>query len=141
MVRSILALLVFGTIVTLITPPARAQLGGGGGGGGGIPLGSLGGHDDKDKPEKINPKERPVYGVVTDADGKPITGAVVQLKNTRTQKIVSLMTREKGEYQFSGLSKDTDYQLTAVANHHSSEPHILSMYDPRPKPVVNLQVK
>ncbi len=84
-----------------------------GGGGGANFSGSLGGHDDdKDKADKSNPKERPVSGVVTDADGKPIVGAVVQLKNTRTQKRFSLMTREKGEYQFSGLSKDIDYQLT-----------------------------
>ena len=130
--------------IAAVAIPATAQMGGGGGagGGGGIPLGSLGGHDDdKDKADKSNPKERPVSGVVTDADGKPIVGAVVQLKNTRTQKVLSLMTHEKGEYQFSGLSKDIDYQITASVKDHSSEPHTLSMYDPRAKPIVNLQIK
>jgi Carboxypeptidase regulatory-like domain len=124
--------------------PARAQMGGGGGGGGtGIPLGALGSHDDdkKDKPDKKSASERPVSGVVTDADGKPIVGAVVRLVNTQTQKVVSLITREKGEYQFSGLSKDVNYQLTAALKDHSSEPHTLSMYDSRPKPIVNLQIK
>jgi hypothetical protein len=140
MVKPTFVLLAF-TAVAAIVIPACAQMGGVGGGGSGIPLGSLGSHDDKDKPEKTNPKVRPVSGVVTDADGKPLVGAVVQLKNTRTQKVLSLMTHEKGEYQFSGLSKDTDYQLTAIVNDHSSGPHTLSMYDPRPKPVVNLEVK
>lgn len=142
MVKS--ALLAF-LAISAVAIPASAQIGGGGGaggGGGGIPLGSLGNHDDdKDKPDKKSLTERPVTGVVTDADGKPIVGAVVQLKNTRTQKVLSLLTREKGEYQFSGLSKDIDYQLTAVSKDHSSETHTLSMYDPRTKPVVNLQIK
>jgi hypothetical protein len=124
--------------------PASAQMGGGGGGGGGagIPLGSAGSHDDnKDKPDKKSLTERPVSGVVTDADGKPIAGAVVELKNSQTQKVLSVITRDKGEYQFSGLSKNIDYQLTATLKDHSSAPHTLSMYDPRPKPVVNLQIK
>ena len=129
--------------IAVIAVPARAQVGGGGGGGGGgIPLGSLGSPDDnKEKPDKKSAAERPVSGVVTDADGKPVVGAVVHLKNTRTQKVISSITREKGEYLFSGLSKEVDYQLTAVSKDHSSEPHTLSTYDPRPKPVVNLQIK
>jgi hypothetical protein len=144
MVKRTTVLLTFLAIVAIATP-APAQIGGGGGAGEpgpGIPLGSLGNHDDnKDKPDKQSLTERPVSGVVTDADGKPIVGAVVELKNTRTQKILSLMTHDKGEYQFSGLSKDIDYQLTAISKDHSSEPHTLSMYDPRAKPVVNLQIK
>lgn len=120
--------------------PASAQFGGGGGAG--IPLSSPGSHnDDKDKGDKKSITERPVSGVVTDADGKPVAGAVVELKNSQTQKVLSVITRDKGEYQFSGLSKDIDYQLIATSNDHSSEPHTLSMYDPRTKPVVNLQIK
>jgi Carboxypeptidase regulatory-like domain len=136
----ILAVLAIGAIAV----PARAQAGGGGGGGGGgIPLGALGSHDDepKEKPDKKSATERPVSGVVTDADGNPIVGAVVHLKNVRTLKVISSITREKGEYLFSGLSKDVDYQLTAVSKDHSSETHTLSTYDPRPKPIVNLQIK
>jgi hypothetical protein len=124
--------------IAAIAIPANAQMGSGGAG---IPLGSGGHNDDKDKKDPKSATERPVSGVVTDADGNPIVGAVVQLKNTRTQKTLSLITRDKGEYQFSGLSKDVDYQLTASSKEHSSEPHTLSMYDPRAKPVVNLQIK
>jgi len=143
MPKAILALLTL-LAVAAFTVPTRAQIGGGAGGGAGagIPLGSAS-HDDedKDKTDSKSATERPVSGIVTDAEGKPIVGAVVQLKNTRTQKTLSLITRDKGEYQFSGLSKDVDYLLTAVSKDHSSEPHTLSMYDPRAKPVVNLQIK
>ncbi len=135
-------LFAFLAVAALAAVPMRAQMGSGGGGSG-IPLGALGSHDDdeKPKPDKKSSTERPVSGIVTDADGKPVVGAVVHLKNIRTQKVVSLLTRDKGEYQFTGLSKDVDYQLTAVSKDHSSEPHTLSTYDPRARPVVNLQIK
>lgn len=143
MLKSTPVLLAF-LAIAAVAIPARAQMGGGGSGGpgAGIPLGSGVNHDDdKDKPDKKSLTERPVTGVVTDADGNPVVGAVVQLKNTRTQKVLSLLTRDKGQYQFSGLSKDIDYQLTATSKDHSSETHTLSQYDPRAKPVVNLQIK
>lgn len=123
----------------------QAQFPGGGGAGSpGIPLSAGGSEGDSDKNDKGDNKsatERPVSGVVTDADGKPIEGAVVQLKNTRTRKIISAITHEKGDFRFSALSKDADYQLTAVFKNRSSAPHTLSTFDTRPKPVVNLQIK
>ncbi len=146
MLKAVPVLLTF-VAIAAIAVPARAQMGGGGGsgggGGGGIPLGALGSHDDdnKDKPDKKSASERPVSGVVTDADGKPIVGAVVSLVNTQTQKGHSLITREKCEYKYSLLSKGVNYQLTSVLKDHSSETHTQIMYDSRPKPVVNLQIK
>lgn len=124
--------------------PALGQFGGGGGGmGDGIPLGG-GGHkssEDERPTAKKDPTLRPVRGIVTDADGKPVTGAVVELKDTRTQKVLSALTHEKGDYTFSGLKKADDYELKATFEEHSSEAHTLSSYDMREQPVVNLQLK
>ena len=85
--------------------------------------------------------ERPVSGVITSADGKPVSGAVVQLKNTRTLQIRSFITRDKGDYYFAGLSKDVDYELKAQAKGHTSATHTLSSFDTRAQPVLNLQLK
>ena len=86
--------------------------------------------------------ERPVSGIVTDADGKAVAGAVVQLKNVRTLQIRSFITREKGDYYFAGLSKDVDYEVKAAdSNGHSSAPKTLSAFDTRAEPVLNLQLK
>jgi hypothetical protein len=139
-----LGLLLIATAISVTS--VQGQYGGAGGGGAspGIPLGSGGSHDEtpkSDEDKKKSATERPVSGVVTDADGKPVVGAVVQLKDTRTLKILSLITREKGEYRFSGLNKNVDYQLTANFRDHASAPHTLSAFDPRPQPVVNLQIK
>ena len=114
---------------------------GGGGPGAGIPLTSGGSHNDEEKPDPKTLKERPVKGVVTDADGNPVSGAVVQLKNTRTMQIRSLITHEKGDYLFTGLSKDVDYEVKAVYKDQSSDPHTLSKLDIRAQPVVNLKLK
>ena len=94
----------------------------------------------QDKQEKKNPAERSVHGTVSDAAGNPVAGAVVELKNKRTQEIRSIITRDKGAYLFNGLIKDDDYQLTASQKDHESKPHVLSTYDPRENPMVNLQL-
>ena len=85
--------------------------------------------------------ERPVSGYVTDANGKPVAGAVVQLKNMRTLQVRSFITRDKGDYYFSGLSKDVDFELKAEFNGHASPARTLSSFDTKPEPVINLQLK
>src|SRR3954468_24675206 len=67
-------------------------------GGNGPPAVVLGGAD-KDKGGSAEDKkraasERPVSGFVTDAEGKPVKGAIVQLKNTRSLQVRSFITRE-----------------------------------------------
>lgn len=91
--------------------------------------------------KKMAALQRPVSGVVTDADGKPVVGAVVKLKNTKTLQIRSFITKDKGEYVFNGLNKDVDYELSATSGGHNSSLKILSTFDTKPQPVVNLQLK
>ncbi len=85
--------------------------------------------------------ERSLSGFVTDADGKPIEGAVVQLKNTRTLQVRSFITRSKGDYYFSGLSKDIDYEVKAESKGKTSSSKTLSSFDSKATPVINLQIK
>jgi hypothetical protein len=78
---------------------------------------------------------------VTDADGNPVAGAVVQLKNTRTLQVRSFITKDKGEYFFAGLSKDVDYEVKAQFSGKASTPRRLSTFDTKPEPVINLELK
>ena len=125
--------------ICFLAAPAWAQFGGAGGAGGGIPMTTGRGAAPQDK-EKKNPAERSVHGTVKDAGGNAVAGAVVQLKNKRTEEIRSVVTHEKGTYLFNGLIKDDDYELTASGKDHESKPHVLSTYDPREDPMVNLQL-
>ena len=88
-----------------------------------------------------NANIRTVQGVVNDAQGTAVNGAVVQLKNTKTLQIRSFITRDNGTYYFHGLSTDVDYDLRADFDGASSKSRTLSSFDSRKQPVVNLKLE
>ena len=92
------------------------------------------------KKEKV-PTEKSVSGIVTDASGSAIPGAVVQLKNMKTLQIRSFIAKDKGDYYFRGLSMDADYQLQAQSNGKESAPRTVSTFDSHSEVVINFQVK
>ena len=55
-----------------------------------------------------------------------MTGAVVQLKNTKTMQVRSFIAKDKGDYYFHGLSTDVDYELKAQANGKTSPSRTLA---------------
>jgi hypothetical protein len=91
--------------------------------------------------KKAAPAERSVTGVVTDATGAAVPGAVIQLKNMKTMQVRSFIAREKGDYYFHGLGTDVDYELKAQKDGHESPPHTLSSFDSHAEAVINLQLK
>ena len=93
-----------------------------------------------DKKDKDEEKLRMVQGVVTDADGNPVAGAVVQLKNNKTLQVRSFITQENGTYQFHGLDPNVDYSLKADYQGASSPWKTLSSFDSRKQPTINLKV-
>jgi protocatechuate 3,4-dioxygenase beta subunit len=92
------------------------------------------------KKEKEDPTVRSLQGQVVDPDDKPASGAVVQLKDTRTLQVRSFITQANGEYRFSGLRTDTDYEVKADFNGLSSDNHRLSNFDGRKIATVNLKL-
>ena len=87
------------------------------------------------------PTEKSVSGVVTDASGNPVPGAVVQLKNMKTLQVRSFIAKDTGEYLFMGLPLDADYELKAEANGKTSPTKTLSSFDSRTEAKINLQIK
>lgn len=83
---------------------------------------------------------RAVQGTVSDASGNAVSGAVVQLKNTKTLQIRSFITKEQGDYYFHGLSPDVDYELKAEAQSGNSGTKTLSSFDSRKQAVINLKL-
>lgn len=90
--------------------------------------------------DKDDPTIRSLQGQVVDPDGKPVAGGVVQLKDTRTLQIRSFITEPDGEYRFSGLRTDTDYEIKAESNGLSSDSKRLSNFDSRKIAIVNLKL-
>jgi hypothetical protein len=99
-------------------------------------------HSQDNKKLNEDPNTRSVQGVVSDASHKPVTGGVVQLKDTKTLQIRSYVTKEDGAYHFAGLSTNVDYELKAgTPAGQSSGTKRLSNFDSRKIATVNLQVK
>jgi hypothetical protein len=92
------------------------------------------------KKEKDDPTVRSLQGQVVDPDDKPAVGAVVQLKDTHTLQVRSFITQADGEYRFSGLRADTDYEVKADFNGMSSDSRRLSNFDSRKIATVNLKL-
>ena len=91
--------------------------------------------------KKKAPAERAVTGIVTDASGMAVPGAIVQLENTKTQEVRSFIAKDKGDYYFHGLATDIDYRLKAQSNGHESVWKTLSSFDAAAEAKINLQLK
>jgi hypothetical protein len=91
--------------------------------------------------KKTDSHTRSVQGVVTGADEKPVSGAVVQLKNTKTLQIRSFITQDNGSYYFHELSTDVDYEIRADYHGASSGTKSLSSFDSRKAAILDLKLK
>ncbi len=83
---------------------------------------------------------RTVHGVVLDQDENELSGGVVYLKNTKTKAVKTYIAEEKGEYRFSGLDPNVDYEIHAEKDGVTSTKRTISSFDNRKEIVVNLKV-
>lgn len=83
-----------------------------------------------------------VRGVVVDkATDSPIPAAVVFLKNTRTNAVRSYISDDEGNYRFSGLDPNTDYEIHAEKDGAKSATRTISSFDSKKDIVVNLKIE
>jgi hypothetical protein len=90
--------------------------------------------------KKGEDQNRSVKGAVRAVDDQTVTGAVVQLKNTKTLQVRSFITKDDGSYYFLGLSPDIDYELRADYQGASSGTKTLSSFDSRKEAIINLKL-
>ena len=83
---------------------------------------------------------RTVRGVVMDKSETPIPASVVFLKNTRTNTVRSYITDEAGNYRFSGLDPNVDYEVHAEKDGAKSPTRQVSSFDSRREMVLNLKI-
>lgn len=93
------------------------------------------------KSKRRDPNIRNVEGVVTQVDGAPAVGAVVQLKNLKSLQVKSFITQDGGKYQFQNLSTHTDYELKASWKEFESPSRSLTIFDTRLDAVLNLKLE
>src|ERR1700736_4990704 len=68
--------------------------------------------ENKEKAKKDSPY-RTIQGVVKDQADNPLAGAIVQLKDTKTSKILDFATHDDGKFAFRELSMQSNYELMA----------------------------
>jgi hypothetical protein len=83
---------------------------------------------------------RSVSGVVLDKSESPIAASVVFLKNTRTNTVRSYISDNSGNYRFSGLDPNADYELHAEKDGAKSQTKTISSFDARKEMVLNLKL-
>ena len=91
-------------------------------------------------PKEKVPQTRTVLGQVMDQDEKPLPDAVVYLKNTKTLAIKTFISEGGGNYHFSGLAPNVDYEVYAEFKDHRSPTRTLSSFDSRSDVVFNLKI-
>jgi hypothetical protein len=83
---------------------------------------------------------RSVSGVVLDKSDAPIVASVVFLKNNRTNAVRSYISDDAGNYRFSGLDPNADYELHAEKDGAKSQTRTISSFDDRKEIVLNLKL-
>jgi hypothetical protein len=72
-----------------------------------------------------------VHGIVKDEHDNPMKGALVNLKNLKTNQTVTDITQADGKYSFDELSREQDYELSASFGGKTTPVKKLSHFDPQ----------
>lgn len=83
---------------------------------------------------------RTVRGLISDKSDQPIPGSVVFLKNLRTNGVRSNFADDKGEYRFSGLDPNADYEIHAEFEGAKSPVRSVTSLDSRREIIINLKI-
>src|SRR5579864_2629740 len=83
---------------------------------------------------------RTVHGAVLDKAENPVASAVVYLKNVRTLAVKTYISDRAGEYRFSGLDPNVDYEIHAEDDTMTSNKRTVSSLDSRKDIVISLKL-
>jgi hypothetical protein len=72
-----------------------------------------------------------LHGSVIDKSENPIASSVVYLKNLKSQAVKTYIADEGGNYRFSGLDPNVDYEIHAEHDDLTSPVRTISSFDSR----------
>ncbi len=103
------AVLLLGLLVAI---PARAQ-------------------DESKAQKRAEAQLKVVHGSVIDKAENPVPSGVVYLKNVKSQAVKTYIADESGNYRFSGLDPNVDYEIHAEHDDLTSSTRTVSSFDSR----------
>lgn len=80
-----------------------------------------------------------IHGTVVDKVEAPVKSCIVYLKNQRTSDVSTRITDDAGQFRFSGLDPNADYQISAQHGPACSDSRAISSLDSRLD--INLTIK
>src|SRR5579864_774289 len=96
--------------------------------------------ENKEKPKKDS-VYRTIQGIVRDQADNPLAGAIVQLKDTKTSKILDFATKDDGKFAFRDLSMEINYELLAKRGDLATPVRKVSIYDNRKDVTINFTIQ
>jgi len=78
---------------------------------------------------------------VKDQADNPVSGAIVQLKNLRTSKVVDFATKEDGKFAFRELRLDVNYELVSKRGDLAAPVKKVTIYDTRNQVILNFKLE
>ena len=87
------------------------------------------------------PTVRNLSGIVTGGSREPIRGAVVELRDDKTNEVVTYLTDATGRYNFKRLDGGTDYEVWVLFRGHRSPTHSISKFDNHLQKVIDFRVR
>lgn len=100
----------------------------------------LGGSSTEPAPKRTRPTSKTLTGTVSDKSDRPIAGAVVYLKNSKTLVVKSFFAEDNGSYRFPQLALNTDYEVWAEKDGKKSSTKSVSQFDDRYAPIIDLRI-
>ncbi|MGH9715732.1 MAG: carboxypeptidase-like regulatory domain-containing protein [Candidatus Acidiferrales bacterium] len=74
---------------------------------------------------------RTVHGVVLGKNDSPVASSIVYLLNVKTQDVRTYIANSAGQYRFSGLDPNVDYEVHAEHGDLMSSTRTVSSFDSR----------
>jgi hypothetical protein len=84
---------------------------------------------------------RNLTGTVQDQHHEPLNGAVVEIENENTRRIISYITDRSGRYSFTRIQGEVDYRVWFTYRGQRSRVRELSQFDDHQNATINLMVK
>jgi hypothetical protein len=99
-------------LAVLVAIPARAQ-------------------EESKAQKKAEAQLKVLHGSVIDKSENPVPSSVIYLKNVKSQAVKTYIADESGNYRFSGLDPNVDYEIHAERDGLTSSTRTVSSFDSR----------
>lgn len=87
------------------------------------------------------PSVRSLSGTIRDAGHEPIHSAVVELRNTTSDEVVTYITDASGHYNFKRLNGNVDYEVWVQFRGIRSPTRSISKFDSHMTKVIDFTVR